>query len=95
MKWKKVNPGEMMRALIYFANLLLIVALVKQVMAINDDKAHLIFLFYYPALVLLNFLIGVVLKMAKRNSYRDFWQLCIWMGCLFLPIYFILIFYEP
>jgi len=84
-----------MRALIYFANLLLIVALVKQVMAINDDKAHLIFLFYYPALVLLNFLIGVVLKMAKRNSYRDFWQLCIWMGCLFLPIYFILIFYEP
>ena len=84
-----------MHALIYFANLLLIVALVKQVMAINDDKAHLIFLFYYPVLVLLNLLIGVVLKMAKRNSYRDFWQLCIWMGCLFLPIYFILIFYEP
>lgn len=80
----------MTRALIYLANLLLITIIVQRVVAIDNDKAHLVFLFYYPALLLLNFLIGVVLKIAKRNSYRDFWQLCIWMGCLFIPIYLIL-----
>jgi uncharacterized protein involved in response to NO len=89
---KKVNSGEMMRAVVYLANLLLIAVIVQRVITIDNDKAHLIFLFYYPALLLLNFLIGVGLKIAKRQSYRDFWQLCIWMGCLFIPIYFVLIF---
>ena len=82
---------EMMRPLIYLSNLLLVAVIVQRVIAIDDDKAHLIFLFYYPALLLLNFLIGVVLKIAKRPSYRYFWQLCIWMGCLFIPILFVLI----
>ena len=88
---KGANSAEMIRALIYLANLLLIAVIVQRVIAIDNDKAHLIFLFYYPALLLLNFLIGVVLKIAKRNSYWDFWQFCIWMGCLFIPIYFVLI----
>ena len=81
----------MMRAVICLANLLLIAVIVQGVIAIDDDKALLIFLFYYPALLLLNFLIGVVLKIAKRQSYRYFWQLCIWMGCLFIPILMVLI----
>ncbi|AYB32863.1 hypothetical protein D4L85_20775 [Chryseolinea soli] len=81
----------MIRAVIYLFNLLLIAVIIQRVIAIDNDKAHLIFLFYYPALLLLNLLIGVVLKIAKRESYRDFWQLCIWMGCLFIPTYLILI----
>jgi nicotinamide riboside transporter PnuC len=85
------NSGAMARTLIYLANLVLIAVIVQRVIAIDNDKAHLIFLFYYPALLLLNFLIGVVLKIAKRKRYRDFWQLCIWMGCLFIPILMILI----
>jgi hypothetical protein len=79
------------RLTVYLLNLLLVAVIVQRVIAIDNDKAHLIFLFYYPALLLLNFLIGVVLKIAKRKSYRDFWQLCIWMGCLFIPMYLVLI----
>ena len=81
----------MMRPLIYLFNLLLVAVIIQRVMAIDNDKAHLIFLFYYPALLLFNFLIGVVLKVAKQRSYRDFWQLCIWMACLFVPLYIFLV----
>ncbi|SHH75451.1 hypothetical protein SAMN04488109_5160 [Chryseolinea serpens] len=81
----------MVRAVIYLFNLVLIAVIIQRVIVIDNDKAHLIFLFYYPALLLLNFLVGVVLRIAKRERYRDFWQLCIWMGCLFIPIYLILI----
>jgi hypothetical protein len=76
---------------VYLINLILVFFIIKRVIVIDNDKAHLIFLFYYPALLLLNFLIGFVLKLLKKKLYKNFWQLCTWMMCLFVPIYIVLI----
>lgn len=77
--------------LIYLVNIVLVFFIVRRVVVIDNDKAHLIFLFYYPALLGLNLLIGLVLKFMKKGIYKSFWQLCIWMACLFIPIYIVLI----
>ncbi|HEY5747709.1 MAG TPA: hypothetical protein VIU12_16655 [Chryseolinea sp.] len=41
----------MIRAVIYLSNLLLVAVIIQRVVAIDNDKSHIIFLFYYPALV--------------------------------------------
>lgn len=77
--------------LIYAVNIILVILIIRRVFVIDNDKAHLVFLFYYPAILGLNLLIGVVLKLANKAFYRSFWQLGIWMGCLFIPLYAIVI----
>jgi hypothetical protein len=76
---------------ILFLNVVLVLMIVHRVLDIDNDKGHLIFLFYYSALIVLNVTIGLLLKFMKSNTYRMFWKLSIWMACLFIPMYTVLV----
>ena len=77
----------MKAVLIYLVNIILVFLIMTRVFVIDNDKAHLIFAFYYPALMVLNLLVGLGLKLMRRKVYKVYLQLCVWMGCLFIPIY--------
>ena len=81
----------MKSALIYVVNIILVSLIIKRVLVIDDDKAHLIFQFFYPALLVLNFFVGLSLKLLKNMAYKTYWRVCVWMACLFVPVYIILI----
>ena len=83
----------MIKALIYSINVIITLLLVARVIAIDNDKGHLLFFFYYPGLILLNLIIGLVLKLYSKVVYKTFWQASIWMACFFIPIYILLIMY--
>lgn len=76
---------------VYLINVILVCVIAVRVSSIDSDKAHLIFLFYYSALLVLNFAIGFILKLMKQTFYKRFRMLCIWMLCLFIPLYIIVI----
>jgi hypothetical protein len=81
------------KPVIYAFNIIVTLLLIARVIVIDNDKAHLVFLFYYPALILLNSIVGLILKLFKKDSYKIYWQASIWMACLFIPIYIVLIMY--
>lgn len=76
--------------LIYLVNMTLVILIIRRVIVIDNDKAHLIFAFYYPALLVLNLLVGISLKLMRKKIYETYFQLCVWMGCLFIPLYAVL-----
>lgn len=77
--------------LIYLINFFLVGLIIRRVVVIDNDKAHLIYLFYYLALLMFNFLAGAALRLMNRETHRTFWHVCIWMVCLFIPIYLVLL----
>ena len=83
----------MNKALVYSFNIIVSLLIVARVIIIGNDKAHLVFLFYYPTLILLNLIIGLIFKLSRKDSYKSYWQASAWMVCLFIPIYIVLISY--
>ena len=79
--------------LIYGVNFTITVVIVTRVIAIDNDKGHLVFLFYYPVLILLNLAIGLALKLSKKSLYKSYWKVSAWMAALFVPIYIALTMY--
>jgi hypothetical protein len=80
-------------AAIFGINILIVSMIVLRVISIDDDKAHLIFLFYYPSLIIVNFVIGLILKFMDKEMYKNYWRVCLGQLLLFVPIYAMLIFW--
>jgi|GEM_PF-5831024 hypothetical protein len=78
-------------AIIFLFNAVVVALIIARVLAIDNDKAHLLYMFYYPALIVVNFLIGAVLRLLDRKLYRPFWIVCVWMVFAFVPILVVLV----
>jgi hypothetical protein len=72
--------------IVCLTNAILVALITWRVLKIDDDKALLIFLFYYPLLMVINFIIGGVLKLMKREGYKIYWIVCACAAVLFVPI---------
>ena len=78
---------------VHFANIGLTLLLIYRVISIDDDKGHLVFLFYFPLLILVNVAMWIISKMRKKNTQQVFLLSSICMSCLFIPIYLVLFLY--
>jgi len=76
---------------IVFFNVILIYYLMHMIYVENNDKAHIFFLVYYPALSAFNGIIGLVLKIMKLRIYLFFIMLFLIMLLLFVPLYAVVI----
>ena len=79
------------RVIIYLVNALLILLIIRRIVIIDNDKAPIIFLFFYPVLLIVNFLIGVILRFMRKQIYRTYWRVCLWMVLLFIPLVAIIV----
>jgi hypothetical protein len=57
-------------------------------LVINDgsDKSPIIFMVFYPLLLLMNLIVGVVLYCFKRPSYNLYMRIVVWGLALLLPL---------
>jgi hypothetical protein len=68
-------------------NLILVGIVIGRVMQIDNDKGHLVYMFYVPFFALVNFLIGLVLKLLKSPAHKAFWIASLFLLILYIPGY--------
>lgn len=84
----------MKKTSIYFINFLLVCLLINKVVSTNSDKGILFLVFYYPTLIIVNLMIGILLKVANNLIYKGFFGVAIWLGALFIPILLLVAFLD-
>jgi hypothetical protein len=82
-----------MNVVIYLTNAVLIGAILVRVDVIDNDKAPLLYLVFYPMLVVLNLVIGGVLVLFKTAAAKPFLTASKWMAFLFIPLLMVVIYY--
>lgn len=78
----------MIKGIIYIINIILVLTILIRVDQINNDKAPLIFIFYYPLIFLTNFILGSLLKGKISNVFLN---VSIILLALFIPFCIIVI----
>jgi len=71
---------------IVFFNVILVYYILNMIYVENNDKAPILFIVYYPALLAFNGIIGLVLKIMKLRVYKVFILVSLSMILLFVPL---------
>jgi hypothetical protein len=79
---------------IYCINIILVGLLIAKVIAVDNDKGILLFLFYYFLLAVLNLIVGTLLKFRKHEIAKAFGDVLICMIILVIPISYLLLQWE-
>jgi hypothetical protein len=80
---------QAIRLTVFLINLLIVGVVLWRVKIINDDKAILIYVVYYPILLLLNFLFWVILTLLKNEHSQTFGEVTLILLILLMPLFFI------
>jgi hypothetical protein len=77
------------RIIAFILNLLIVILIFLEIKIIDDDKAIVFFIGYYPVLIILNFLIWLPLKLLKKEQYKIYSQTTIALLALLIPFFII------
>jgi hypothetical protein len=77
------------KTIAFAVNLALVILILAEVKIINDDKAVMLFIGYYPILIFLNFLIWLTLKLLKNRQHKIYGQSTLVLLALLLPFFII------
>ena len=78
------------RTIAFVLNALIIGLIIYTVIKDNSDKSPIIFMVFYPALIILNLIIAIVLWLLKVTQAKIYKQIVIGQLMLFVPIVFII-----
>jgi len=75
-----------MKSLIVIVNVALTSLMIYRVVEINNDKGHLIIVFYFPVLIILNLVVALVYFFTDRNVAKFVLRVALIMAVLYVPI---------
>ena len=75
-----------MKLVVYLINLVIVCSVLYRSIQINNDKAVLLLVFFYPILIIVNAVIGLILKIRKNNLYKVFLASCVLLIVLLIPV---------
>ena len=78
------------RIIAFVLNAIIILLIIYFVIKTDSDKSPIIFMVFYPALIMLNFIIVIVLKLLKRPQVKIYKQILNGQLILFIPLVFII-----
>lgn len=78
------------KAIAYTVNVVIIGFILYTVFDIKSDKSPVIFMVFYPALIILNIIISIVLSVLKVRQAGIYRQIAVIEIAMFIPIIFII-----
>ena len=78
------------KTIAFLLNAIIIGLIIYFVFKTDSDKSPIIFMVFYPALIILNLIIAIVLWLLKMTQAKIYKQIVIGQLMLFVPIVFII-----
>jgi len=78
------------KTIAFVLNATIIGLIILFVLKTNSDKSPIIFIVFYPALIILNLMIAIVLGLLKITQSKIYKQIVIGQLILFIPLVFII-----
>lgn len=75
------------KTIIFFIDLVLIIALTWRVIDIDNDKMYIVFVFGYGVIVVLNLALWTILALFKSALAKNFGKIIIGLIILFIPLW--------
>lgn len=78
------------RTIAFFVNAFIVGLLIYFVIKTNSDKSPIIFMVFYPALIIMNLIIAIVLWLLKMTQAKIYKQIVVGQLILFVPLVFLI-----
>jgi heme A synthase len=84
------SPFKIHRTIAFLFNAIIIGLIIYFVIKTDSDKSPIIFMVFYPALIIFNLIIAIVLWLLKVTQAKIYKQIVIGQLLLFVPLFFII-----
>jgi len=85
-----ISTFNLHKTIVFVLNAIIIGLIVFFVFKTNSDKSPIIFIVFYPALIIFNLIIAIVLELLKMTQAKIYKQIIIGLLILFIPLVFMI-----
>ena len=78
------------KTIAFVLNAMIVGLIIFFVFKTNSDKSPIIFIVFYPALIIFNLIISIVLELLKMTQAKIYKQIIIGLLILFIPLVFMI-----
>jgi hypothetical protein len=72
--------------LLWVINILLVIILIERTFEIDNDKAPILFMFYYGVILFINLLLWISFSLADKSVKTDFKRISLTLLAVFIPL---------